>query len=277
MERKIAKRQTPAAGKAGARQDDAPSVDIVIPVYNEEKDIPNNVPLLHQFLSQAEFPYRWRIVICDNGSTDNTPAEAERLASEFPEVEYLRLETKAKGLALKTSWLRSQMDIVSFMDADLSTDLKDFPTLISAVAHEGYDLAIGSRMLEGASVTRSWKRRLLTRGYNSLVRLMFLTHFKDAQCGFKAARREAAHRLLPMVKNENWFFDTELLILAEKLSYRIKELPVSWLEDERTSVRILNTMGEDMLGLARMRLTRPWRNAQPLPPEPEPRHREVSG
>lgn len=239
-----------------------PTVDVVIPVYNEERALPRSIPLLRSFLSGAHFPYAWRIVIADNASVDGTPEVGRRLAQESDgEVEYIRIERKGRGLALRQTWLASPMEIVSYMDVDLSTGLDAFPALVRAVAEEGYDVAIGSRLAAGARVKRSLKRRLLTRGYNLLIKLMFGTRFSDAQCGFKAVSREAAQRIVPLIQDNSWFFDTELLILAEKLGYRVKDVPVSWIEDPDTRVSIGSTIAEDLRGLLRLRLQRPWRQA----------------
>jgi hypothetical protein len=151
------------------------------------------------------------------------------------------------------------MDVVSYMDVDLSTGLEAFPQLIGAIAEDGYDVAIGSRLAAESKITRSLKRRVLTRGYNTLIKLLFLTRFSDAQCGFKAVRRQAAQRIVPLIEDNNWFFDTELLILAEKMGYRVKDVPVRWIEDEDTRVKIGATVMEDLRGLLRLRTGRPWR------------------
>jgi len=153
------------------------------------------------------------------------------------------------------------MDIVSYMDVDLSTGLEAFPRLIRAIAVEGYDVAIGSRLAGQSRITRSLKRRVLTRGYNTLIKAMFLTRFGDAQCGFKAVSREAVQRIVPLIEDNNWFFDTELLILAEKIGYRVKDVPVEWVEDTDTRVKIGATVMEDLRGLLRLRTGRPWRRA----------------
>jgi len=235
------------------------TVDVVIPVYNEERALPRTIPALRRFLSEPAFPYPWRIVIADNASVDATPEVGQRLANEYgDEVEYVRIEAKGRGRALKRTWLASPMEIVSYMDVDLSTGLEAFPPLIRAIAEEGYDVAIGSRLAPGSRVKRSLKRRLLTRGYNLLIKAMFLTRFSDAQCGFKAVSREAAQRVVPLIEDNNWFFDTELLILAEKLGYRVKDVPVAWVEDPDTRVKIGSTIAEDLRGLLRLRLGRPW-------------------
>ncbi len=238
------------------------SVDVVVPVYNEEDDLPKTIPVLRDFLSSPAFPYAWRIVIADNASVDGTPEAGRKLSEEHGDlVEYVRIEQKGRGRALKQTWQGSPMDIVSYMDVDLSTDLETFPALIGAIADEGYDVAVGSRLAAGARVQRSLKRRVLTRGYNLIIGALIRTRFSDAQCGFKAVSREVAQRVVPLIEDNNWFFDTELLILSEKLGYRIKDVPVAWVEDTDTRVNIRATVLEDLRGLMRLRRTRPWRAA----------------
>ncbi len=238
------------------------TVDIVVPVYNEERALPQSIPVLRDFLSGPDFPYDWRIVIGDNASIDNTPAVGRKLAEESGgKVEYVRIERKGRGFALKQIWLASPSDIVSYMDVDLSTGLDAFAPLIRSIAEEGYDVAIGSRLARGSDVTRSIKRRVLTRGYNTIIKAMFFTRFSDAQCGFKAVSRRAAQRIIPLIEDNNWFFDTELLILAEKMGYRVKDVPVRWIEDTDTRVKITSTVTEDLRGLWRLRRERPWREA----------------
>jgi glycosyltransferase involved in cell wall biosynthesis len=235
------------------------TVDVVVPVYNEERALPRTIPSLRDFLSQPAFPYSWRIVIADNASVDGTPAAGRRLADEYGgDVEYVRIEAKGRGRALKRTWLESPMDIVSYMDVDLSTDLGAFPALIGAIAEGGYDVAIGSRLGRRSRVKRSLRRQVLTRGYNLLIKMMFQTRFGDAQCGFKAVDGKVAQRVVPLIEDNDWFFDTELLILAEKLGYRVKDVPVAWVEDLDTRVKIGSTIAEDVRGLLRLRLRRPW-------------------
>lgn len=238
------------------------SVDVVVPVYNEEHDLPKSIPVLRDFLAGPAFPYEWRIVIGDNASTDGTPA-AGRMLEDSSEgcVEYVRIERKGRGYALKQIWGASDADIVSYMDVDLSTRLDAFPAIISAIAQGGYDIAVGSRLAAGSRISRSLKRRILTRGYNTIIKAMFLTRFSDAQCGFKAVSREAAQQIVPLIEDNNWFFDTELLILGEKLGYRVKDVPVEWVEDPDTRVKIGATVMEDVRGLLRLRAGRPWRRA----------------
>jgi glycosyltransferase involved in cell wall biosynthesis len=246
------------------------TVDVVVPVYNEERALPQSIPVLQEFLSGPQFPYDWRIVIGDNASIDDTPAVGRRIEeASGGHVVYVRIERKGRGYALKQIWGASDADIVSYMDVDLSTGLEAFPALIGAIAKKGYDFAIGSRLASGSRVTRSVKRRVLTRGYNGIIKAMFWTRFSDAQCGFKAARTTAFKRVLALIEDNNWFFDTELLILAEKMGYRVYDVPVKWVEDTDTRVKIAATVGEDLKGLARLRLKRPWRDASaPQPPAP---------
>jgi glycosyltransferase involved in cell wall biosynthesis len=227
------------------------SVDVVIPVYNEEHILGQSVATLRHFLGQ-NLSQSWKIVIADNASTDSTWAVAQDLAQQYTDVVSLHLDEKGRGRALRHAWIESSADIVSYMDVDLSTDLKAFPELIQAI-EDGCDVAIGSRLLPGSSVTRSFKREFTSRSYNLLIRAMFLGKFSDAQCGFKALSSKTARELVPLTKDHEWFFDTELLILAEKKGYRTKEIPVAWAEDPDTRVAIFKTVRDDLKGLLRMR------------------------
>ncbi len=229
-------------------------LDVVLPGLNEERGLENTVQTLSTFMRERLREYEWRIVIADNGSTDATPEIGRRLASERGRVEYLRLERRGRGRALKYAWSQSDADVVSYMDMDLSTDLSYLPTLVGAVANEGHDVAIGSRLKRGAQVIgRSPKREFISRCYSLIFRTMFLTGFQDAQCGFKAVGRRAVEEVLPLVKDTGWFFDTELLILCEKNGYSVEEVPVRWEDDPDSRVRIVSTAYEDLKGLARLR------------------------
>ncbi len=230
------------------------SLDIVVPVLNEERALPCSIKTLHAYLSAHFDGYDWRIVIVDNGSDDATPDVSRRLARELADVSPLRLEERGRGLALRTAWLESEADVVAYMDVDLSTDLASLQPLVGAVATGGCDVAIGSRLIRGARVERRpLKREITSRGYSLLFRSMFFTDFRDAQCGFKALSRRAVNELVPLVENNRWFFDTELLILAEANGFRIRELPVRWTDDPDTRVKILGTAIEDVKGLLRLR------------------------
>ncbi|KPK46797.1 MAG: glycosyl transferase [Dehalococcoidia bacterium SM23_28_2] len=234
------------------------NVDVVIPVYNEEHVLAQSVDTLRRFLSEG-FAHQWRILIADNASTDNTLAVAQGLAEKHADVASLHIPQKGRGRALKASWLGSAADVVSYMDVDLSTELEAFPPLIEAIASEGYEVSFGSRLSPASDTHRSLKRQFISRGYNLMIKALFFTRFSDAQCGFKAVSRRAVQELVPLIENNEWFFDTELLILAEKSGYPVKEIPVRWLEDPDTRVNIRKTVWEDIRGLARLRLRRPWR------------------
>ena len=231
-----------------------PTLDVVIPCLNEERALPVSVRRLHEFMSNHLADYDWAIVVADNGSTDGTLAAADTLSQEFPQVRYIRLEQRGRGRALRRAWTDSAADIVAYMDVDLSTDLAHLPPLVSAISEGGYDVAIGSRLLPDSQVVgRTLKREITSRGYSLLFRAMFFTSFRDAQCGFKAASRRAADDLAPLVEDNGWFFDSELLILAQKCGYPILELPVHWEDDPDTRVRILRTAWEDVKGLLRLK------------------------
>lgn len=228
------------------------SVDVVIPVYNEERDLPRCIARLHPFLTE-KMDLPWRIVIADNGSTDRTLGIAQELSQQNQRVTYVHLPEKGRGRALRKAWLESQADVLSYMDVDLSTDLSAFPPLVAAIAEEGYDLAIGTRLGRGARTTRSLRREITSRGYNLVIKAMFNHKFSDAQCGFKAISRGAAQALVPLVEDNAWFFDTELLLRAERRGYRIKEIPVTWVEDPDSRVKVVQTALEDLKGLWRLR------------------------
>ena len=227
------------------------TIDVVLPVYNEELVLAQSVATLKQFLKE-NLPHPFRIVIADNASSDKTWELAQALSQQQSDVICLHLDQKGRGRALRHALLDSSADILSYMDVDLSTNLEAFPKLIQAI-EEGYDVAIGSRHLPGSSVTRSLKRELTSRSYNFVIKAMLLARFSDAQCGFKALSCEAAQELIPLIRNQGWFFDTELLILAQRKGYRVKEIPVAWVEDPDSKVSITRTALEDLMGLLRMR------------------------
>ncbi len=229
-------------------------LDVVIPGLNEEEGLERTVRSLSEFMRSDMNSYDWRIVIADNGSTDATQDIGRRLASESPRVRYLRLELRGRGRALKRAWSQSDADVMAYMDMDLSTDLAHIPPLVSTIADGGSDVAIGSRLKRGAQVIgRSPKREFISRCYSLIFRTMFLTGFQDAQCGFKAVNRRVVEQVLPLVKDTGWFFDTELLILCEKNGYSVEEIPVRWVDDPDSRVRIVSTAYEDLKGLARLR------------------------
>jgi len=230
----------------------APAVELVIPVYNEERDLPASVRKLHRFMRER-FTFPFRITIADNASSDETLARAVALAEELEEVGVLRLEQKGRGRALRAAWTRSDADVVAYMDVDLSTDLAALPGLLFPLLRGRADITIGSRLARGAEVSRGIKRELISRSYNLLLHLSLGTTFADAQCGFKAARREVVTPLLEQVEDEAWFFDTELLYLAQRSRLAIREVPVRWVDDPDSRVDIIATAREDLRGILRLR------------------------
>jgi glycosyltransferase involved in cell wall biosynthesis len=229
-----------------------PLVEIVVPVKDEAVTLRRNVEHLVQGLTTS-FPFRWIVTIADNGSTDDTADLADRLAAELGPVRVRHLELPGRGRALAAAWTASNADVVSYLDVDLSTNLSALLPLVAPLVSGHSEVAIGSRLARGARVRRQWRRELLSRTYNGLIHLMFSNGFTDAQCGFKALRVEAVAQLVPRVLDTGWFFDTELLLLAERDGLRIHEVPVDWVEDLDSRVRLGPTVRDDLRGLLRMR------------------------
>jgi len=248
----------------------ARTVDVCIPVLNEAHVLAKSVGTVREYC-RANLPYRWRVVVVDNGSTDGTQDVARRLVAESPEeVGFLHLEQRGRGRALRHAWLSSTADAVSYMDVDLSTELAALPKVLRAVLEEGYDVATGSRLQKGRSkVTRSLKRYIISKLYNIIVRRVLGVHFSDAQCGFKAINRRAVERLVPQIKDNSWFFDTELLVLTERQGYRLADIPVRWIEDDDSRVKIVKTAWDDLKGVARLRWML-WQWSLGLGPERRP-------
>ena len=201
----------------------APRIEIVVPVYNEAAALDSSVRRLLHFLEHSA-PFDWRIVIADNASTDRTWSIARRLRTELDRVDALHLEQKGRGRALRAAWSASDADILCYMDVDLSTDLCALPPLVASIASGHSDLSIGTRLAPGSRVVRSRKREVISRAYNRLLQLVLRARFSDAQCGFKAIRANLARDLLSEVADERWFFDTELLIVAQRRGLRIHEV-----------------------------------------------------
>jgi glycosyltransferase involved in cell wall biosynthesis len=231
-------------------------VEVVIPVYNEERALARSVYRLQRFLS-TQPSVSWRILIADNASTDATPEIASALAQTLPGVDVLRLEEKGRGRALRAAWLASSARVVCYMDVDLSTDLKALMPLLAPLLSGHSEVAIGTRLARGARVTRGLKREFISRSYNWLLRLFLRARFSDAQCGFKAVRGDVVRGLVADVRDGGWFFDTELLILAQRRGLRIHEVPVDWIEDADSRVALLSTALADLQGMARLSVAAP--------------------
>jgi len=227
------------------------TVDLVIPVHNEERSLEDAVRRLDGYL-RHRLPYSYQVTIADNASMDDTWAVATRLAAELPRVRALHLDAKGRGRALKAAWASSSADVVGYMDVDLSTDLRAVLPLIAPLLSGHSDVAIGTRLARSSRVVRGPKRDVISRGYNLLLRTVLSVSFSDAQCGFKALRREVAERLLPLVEDDSWFFDTELLVLAQEAGLRIHEVPVDWVDDPDSRVDLWATIREDLAGIGRL-------------------------
>ncbi|AYG81620.1 Bifunctional apolipoprotein N-acyltransferase/polyprenol monophosphomannose synthase [Streptomyces hundungensis] len=257
-----------------------PVLDVTVPVHNEERDLEPCVRRLHEHLART-FPYGFRITIADNASTDSTPLIAAALAGDLSEVRAFRLEEKGRGRALRTVWSASDAPVLAYMDVDLSTDLNALLPLVAPLISGHSDLAIGSRLARSSRVVRGAKREFISRTYNLILRGSLAARFSDAQCGFKAIRRDVAQRLLPMVEDSGWFFDTEMLVLAERAGLRIHEVPVDWVDDPASTVHIVSTAMDDLKGVWRVgralavgalpldRLSRPFGD--------DPRDRQLPG
>ena len=229
----------------------APVLDVVIPVYNEQASLASSVLRLRTFLDER-FPFPARITIADNASTDATPEVAARLALELHDVVVIRRESKGRGGALQQAWLGSDAPVLAYMDVDLSTDLAAVAPLVAPLVSGHSDLAIGTRLGRGSRVVRGAKREIISRCYNLLLRSALAAKFSDAQCGFKAIRADVARQLLPHVADTGWFFDTELLMLAQRTGLRIHEVPVDWVDDPESRVDIVATALADLRGVARL-------------------------
>ena len=226
-------------------------IDIVVPVYNEATDLERSVRALGTYLSEA-LPYSYRVTIADNASVDGTWLIAQGLASTMPHVTAVHLDQKGRGRALKQVWLNSDADVVAYMDVDLSTDLAAVLPLVAPLVSGHSDVAIGTRLARTSRVVRGPKREFISRCYNLVLRTALQASFSDAQCGFKAMRRDVAQELLPLIEDTNWFFDTELLVLAQRADLRIHEVPVDWTDDPGTTVDIVATATEDLRGVMRL-------------------------
>jgi glycosyltransferase involved in cell wall biosynthesis len=230
------------------------TVDIVIPVYNEEHVLAESVTRVLAFLS-AHPEHQWRIVVANNASTDRTLEVARQLEAQHPgRVAALHIPVKGRGIALRVAWLTSPADVCAYMDVDLSTDLAHLPALIDPLANNEADLSYGTRLHRLSETHRGWKREFISRTYVAILNVLGGLRVTDAQCGFKAIRRDAAHALVPLVKDTRWFFDSELLLIAQQNGYRLREVPVRWEEDTDTRVHIISTASEDLRGLWRLRV-----------------------
>jgi hypothetical protein len=239
--------QSPVRAGPGRRA----RIEIVVPVYNEAAGLAGSITRLCDYL-RSEFPLPAAVTIADNASTDGTWRVACEMERTIDRVRAVHLDKKGRGRAIRQVWEESDADVVAYMDVDLATDLRALLPLVAPLVTGQHQVAIGSRLAPGSRVARGAERELVSRAYNLLLRMAVHSRFSDAQCGFKAIRRDAADRLLPLVADGAWFFDTELLILAEANGMRIHEVPVDWTDDPDSRVDVVSTAAADLRGLARM-------------------------
>lgn len=235
------------------------TVEITVPVYNEEKELPDHIKKLANYCKKNLANYEWHVTIADNASSDNTPIIAAQLVKENPHISWLRLEQKGRGRAVKQAWSRSNADLSVYMDLDLSTDLVHLPEMLTLLQN-GYDIVIGSRLKKGAKVEgRTLIREITSRSLNFIfIQMIFRTSFTDAQCGFKGVTKQVVDNLIPYIKDNDWFFDGELLIVGEKSGYKIFDLPVHWVDNPGSTVRLISTIKNDIMALRRIYKTKPW-------------------
>ena len=226
-------------------------LEVVVPVFNEERALVVAIPTLHEYLRHT-FSFPVGLTIVDNASTDATSRVARRLARDLGNIRVVTIPRKGRGRALKHAWSASKADVLAYMDVDLSTDLNALPALVNPLLAGEADVSIGSRLLKDSEVRRGLKRESISRTYNLILRLALGVRFSDAQCGFKAIRRGAAETILPLTRDNEWFFDTELLVLAEEANLRIREVPVRWVDDPESRVAIVPTALADLKGVARL-------------------------
>jgi len=237
-----------------------PVLALILPIYNEEADLSGSVGTLREYASKELGAYDWRIIIGDNGSDDHSSEIYAVLEKDDSRVSHVRLEQKGRGRMLKKIWLEEPFDVSLYMDVDLSTRLSHIKPCVDAIAFSKFDIASGSRMKSGAKVIgRPLKREITSRGYIYLLKALAWSKLSDYQCGFKAISKKAALTLLPLVEDVTWFFDSELLLLAEKAGFKIFEEPVYWKDDPGSTVNVVTTAVDDLKGLGRVMRKRPWK------------------
>ncbi len=219
-------------------------VEFIIPCHNEEQILEKNSLKLLNFLNNQTYNFDWKIILVLNGTTDNSLTITEGLKKQNSKIDFFVIKEKAKGNALKTYLNYSSADFLIYMDIDLAVSLENINTLLKNLLDNNYDLVIGSRLLPESKTNRSFFRELSSRIYIFLSQIMLRHNFSDLQCGFKGMTKNLFLNISKYIEDKNWFFDTELLIFANFLNYRIKEIPVDWAEDryeKRTSkIKILS-------------------------------------
>jgi len=231
-----------------------PSYLITLPARNEESRLVSAVQRVDGLLQQLGFPYT--LLIAEDGSTDNTFNVAKGLTRSYPNLKLIHSDSKlGRGRALRNAWKSNPADVYVFMDADLATDLRFLPKLMSRMQTEKLDFVTGSRYSPGSNLRRPLLRKMFSLAYNSIVQALFRTKISDHQCGFKAFSRRAVMTVLPLTRENGWAWDTEIIVYLKSLGWRIAEIPVSWKEmkSERTPImRLVNDIWEQGFALVRI-------------------------
>lgn len=229
-----------------------PTILLVIPIYNEEANITRAVAETINYL-ETQTVYSYKVLVTDNASTDNSPQIVKNLIKKYPQLSYLRLPEKGRGLALKEAWEQSEEDIVAYMDVDLSSPLEYLPQILDPIINNEADITFGSRLKKpGKAIGRTLKREVTSRVYNRLLQFMLGAKFKDAQCGFKAVRKTTFLEIADQIQNTTWYFDSEMLLLAQYKNYRLQEIPIIWTDDPHSTVKIISTANDNLHHMWRM-------------------------
>ncbi|MCW4023644.1 MAG: glycosyltransferase family 2 protein [Candidatus Bathyarchaeota archaeon] len=219
--------------------DELVDVSVVFPAHNEAKQLETAVLQVDQALKETGYTYE--IIVAEDGSTDGTDTLADALSKKMPQVKHIHGEQRlGRGRALNATFKKSQGKIFVYMDVDLATDLNYLKELVDSIKIEGYDFSTGSRMLQQSKVERSGTRSLASKSYNFLVRLFLGSKIKDHQCGFKAFKREPTLKLIDEVQAPHWFWDTEILVRAQRSGYKVKEIAVDWISGSDTKVKLFH-------------------------------------
>ena len=227
-------------------------VDIVIPVYNEEVNLEKNINILTEWLKN-NFKYEWIVTIADNGSTDNTKKIAKDLDMKNKKIILKEITSKGRGIALRESWLSSTSDICAFMDIDLSTELEYLNEIIYPIVELECEICCGSRWMSSSNVKRGLFRGILSWSYNFILQTTLGLKIKDSQIGFKAIKTDTAKKVIPLIKDNEWFFDTELLLISQKNDLKIKQIPVIWIDHPKSTVVVLKTVKMFLRNVWRMK------------------------
>jgi glycosyltransferase AglD len=212
-------------------------VSVVFPAHNEASQLENAVAQVDAVLKS--YGYSYEIIVAEDGSTDGTDRLAEELSKKNPCVRHIHGEKRlGRGKALNATFKQANGEIFVYMDVDLATDLRHLKELVDSIKVEGYDFSTGSRMMKQSKVERSGTRQMTSKTYNFVVRFFLRSKIRDHQCGFKGFKKEPTLKLIDKVQARHWFWDTEILVRAQREGYRVKEIPVEWKSGAGTKVNL---------------------------------------